>query len=88
MSTPPEEVGGEPEARAELVVSVEAAEVAAVADRRRAAGMDVVQTLDGLGVVTGSAAAAIVDTLEAIEGVTSVERSRSFQLPPPDAPVQ
>ncbi|HVE79579.1 MAG TPA: hypothetical protein VNA89_11980 [Gemmatimonadaceae bacterium] len=59
-----------------------------VVDRLRSAGLAVAQVLADIHVVTGSIAADKVASLRRIEGVASVEPSRTFQLPPPDERVQ
>ena len=53
----------------------------------RDAGLEVDETLDGFGIVTGRAAPDAVERLRGIPGVT-VEPETGVQLPPPDAPVQ
>ncbi|UOY02313.1 hypothetical protein [Blastococcus sp. PRF04-17] len=59
-----------------------------VAEALRARGMEVAQVLDGLGIITGSAPAESRSALTDVEGVASVDEELSYQLPPPDAPVQ
>lgn len=54
----------------------------------RAAGLQVRDTLGGLGTVIGSVPAAQLSSLWSVDGVDSVERERSYGLPPPDADVQ
>ena len=54
----------------------------------RATGMEVEQVLGSLGIVTGSAPADALDALRGVEGVDSVDEQLSYQLPPPDSPVQ
>lgn len=56
--------------------------LAEVIQRLRAAGMHVQQSLDNLGVVTGSIASWKIQTLAHIEGVSNVEIERTHQLPP------
>jgi hypothetical protein len=60
----------------EIVVSVDPERAADVAERLRAAGMEVTEVLLAIGVVTGSAPA------------SRVEPARRIDLPPPDSPVQ
>lgn len=60
----------------------------AVAERLRAAGMNVEQVLSEIGIITGSAAADQHASLANLPGVVSVEAEQSFQLPPPDAEIQ
>ena len=52
-----------------------------------AAGLEVEERLDAIGVVTGWADDETLERLRSIDGVT-VEAERGVQLPPPDAPVQ
>ena len=59
-----------------------------LADRLRAAGMQVEQVLDAAGVITGSVPAARRSSIEALPGVAAVEDETSFQIAPPDADVQ
>jgi len=58
----------------------------ALADLRDA-GLEVDETLGGLGIVTGRAVPEAVERLRGLPGVT-VEPEVDVQLPPPDAPVQ
>ena len=59
-----------------------------VAEELRARGMEVAQVLDGLGIITGSAPEESRSALTGVEGVASVDEELTYQLPPPDAPVQ
>jgi hypothetical protein len=59
-----------------------------VVENLRASGLQVEQVLGTLGIVTGSAPADALDALRGVEGVASVDEQLSYQLPPPDAPVQ
>lgn len=63
-------------------------DIGAVAARLRDSGMQVEQVLEGLGVITGSAPATARSALTAVEGVVSVDEQLTYQLPPPDSPVQ
>jgi hypothetical protein len=56
-----------------------------LADRLRAAGMEVEQVLEPVGVITGSAPAGW-ESLADVDGVAAVEPQRTVRLPPPDAP--
>ena len=60
-------------------------EVVAAASR---AGLAVEQEMREAGVVAGSVEAKRVSALREVDGVEAVERERTIQLPPPDAPVQ
>jgi hypothetical protein len=59
-----------------------------VAQRLRAAGMDIGEVMESIGTISGSAEAASVDKLSRVEGVNAAEVARQFQIPPPDADVQ
>jgi hypothetical protein len=72
----------------EIVVSVDPERAPDVAERLRAAGMEVTEVLPAIGVVTGSAPASRLADLEGIDGVVAVEPARRIDLPPPDSPVQ
>ena len=52
------------------------------------AGLRVSQQMEAVGVVSGSIDPAKLSDLKQVEGVAAVERSRSFQLPPPESDVQ
>ena len=64
------------------------ARIGDVAADLRANGMQVDQVLGGLGVISGSVPEDRQQSLQNVAGVTSVEASNHFQIPPPDAPVQ
>jgi UDP-N-acetylmuramate-alanine ligase len=53
-----------------------------------AAGMEVEQKMEDLGVLAGSIDSKKVESLRRVEGISHVEESRGFQLPPPDSDVQ
>jgi hypothetical protein len=59
-----------------------------VESRLRAAGMEVERSLPSIGTISGSAPAAKLHAVRAIEGVADVEEGREYQLPPPHSPVQ
>ena len=59
-----------------------------VVRRMEKAGLKVQQQLEAAGVVSGSIDSAKLPDLEQVEGVTAVESSRSFQLPPPESDLQ
>ena len=52
------------------------------------AGLQVEQSLPEIGIVSGSIEAARRADLDRVQGVAGVEPERTFQLPPPDSPVQ
>lgn len=60
-----------------------------VAERCRAAGMDVQEVLRPIGVITGSiGTVALRAALGALAGVAAVETGRTFRLPPPGSGIQ
>lgn len=61
---------------------------AEVVKRIEQAGLTVDQQLDMIGVITGSIDSDDIGKLDQVEGIAAVERSRGFQLPPPDSPTQ
>ena len=79
----------DPQAQIQVSVAPDyAADIQGVADRLRAAGMSVNETMEAGGVVTGSAPESRIADLERVEGVAAVEQARTYQLPPPDSPIQ
>ncbi|HET8549846.1 MAG TPA: hypothetical protein VFL57_17675 [Bryobacteraceae bacterium] len=65
------------------------AQITSVAGEVRAAGANVRQTLDAIGIVEVEADEALVEKLKSLAGVASVDPATGgFQLPPPDSPVQ
>ena len=59
-----------------------------VVQRMKEAGLRVSQQMEAVGVVSGSIDPTKLSDLKQVEGVAAVERSRSFQLPPPESDVQ
>lgn len=59
-----------------------------VVEELREAGLRVAEVLESAGVVTGTVDGAAVAALSTVPGVLDVERSRVYELPPPDSPVQ
>jgi len=59
-----------------------------VADKCRAAGMVVRDSLEFLGQITGEIDPEKESALGRIPGVLSVDASQDYQLPPPDSEVQ
>lgn len=62
--------------------------ISEVADRLREAGMSVEGLLDAVGTITGSADTDKVERISRVKGVSHVETSRRFQLPPPESEIQ
>jgi hypothetical protein len=78
-------------APAEVTVSVDdehVTDVHGVAERLRAVGLSIDELFEELGVIVGRIDASEADRLRDVEGVASVERSRSYQLPPPESEIQ
>jgi hypothetical protein len=59
-----------------------------VVKRIKKAGFNVEQTLEELGVVTGSVDSEKLDAIRKVKGVASIEQERVFQLPPPESTIQ
>ncbi|UKO99138.1 ketohydroxyglutarate aldolase [Nostoc sp. UHCC 0870] len=59
-----------------------------VAQNLESSGMNVGQLLENLGIITGSCDSEKVDALAQVEGVSHVELSREYKLPPPESDVQ
>jgi len=59
-----------------------------VVRRIEQAGLKVEQQLDLVGIVTGSIDADKIADLNQVQGVAAVERTQTFQLPPPDSDTQ
>ena len=77
--------------RTHVTVSVDDAhlsQINQVAAHLRAAGMEVEQTLDAIGAISGHVGDDRLASLAQVPGVAAVEPERSFQLPPPDAKIQ
>ena len=91
MAGQDETKGGAAGAKAAVLVSIDdehADDMAAIARRLGDAGMDVEHTMDLLGTVSGSIEPAKIDLVRAVEGVRHVEMARTYQLPPPESPIQ
>jgi cation transporter-like permease len=73
----------------QITVTVAAdADIEAVAEQLRAAGMTVEQVLRAVGVITGTVAAEQRAALADLPGVLAVEPEQAFRLPPPDSGIQ
>jgi hypothetical protein len=59
-----------------------------IADQLRAAGMQIHQVLDSVGVITGEVTDAVRPAISEVPGVAEVVDQHLFQLPPPDAEIQ
>lgn len=75
----------------QVVISVaddQVDDMSTVVDALRAAGLRVGEVLDSSGIVTGTVDGEALASLSAVPGVLDVERSRVYQVPPPESPVQ
>jgi hypothetical protein len=54
----------------------------------RQAGLTVTSEQPILGTLSGTVTEDRIPALEAVDGVESVDRERTTQLPPPDSPIQ
>jgi hypothetical protein len=64
------------------------ADMSAVVDALRDAGLRVREVLTAVGVVTGTVDGDRLSSLSAVPGVAAVEPERTIGLPPPDTPIQ
>lgn len=72
-----------------LVKDDHRSKIASVAKALEGAGLEVANTLQATGVITGTVRdARAVEALRGVPGVAAVEVGREVRLPPPDAPVQ
>jgi hypothetical protein len=60
---------------------------ATVVQRCKKAGLKVEQQLAQIGVISGSIDAKKLADLNQVEGVAAVERSRTYQIAPPDSEI-
>ncbi|MEA2194131.1 MAG: hypothetical protein QOG42_565 [Solirubrobacteraceae bacterium] len=72
----------------ENIIVIVSGEIEPVAERLRAAGMEVRQVLGEIGIVTGSVESERRESLAAIEGVVAVEIEQNVQIAPPDSEIQ
>jgi hypothetical protein len=59
-----------------------------VVERCKAAGLDVEQSLDQIGTITGSVDSGKIGALSKVAGVASVERAGEYDVGPPDSELQ
>jgi hypothetical protein len=59
-----------------------------IVEKLECAGMTNIQSMDAVGVITGSLDEDNVADLCSIEGVEQVERSQQSQIAPPDSSIQ
>ncbi|MCU0490703.1 MAG: hypothetical protein MUD01_03755 [Chloroflexaceae bacterium] len=63
-------------------------ELPRITRRCRRAGLRVTQQLPEVGIIIGTVDSTNIEKLARIEGVASVEQSRSLGVPPPESEVQ
>ncbi|MGP3998745.1 hypothetical protein [Streptomyces sp. 8N706] len=71
-----------------VIVSVDPDRYAQTVDAARRVGLAVTGEQPVLGSLSGTIAEDRIPTLEALDGVESVDRERIIRLPPPDSPIQ
>lgn len=71
-----------------VVLAVDPDRFAEVVEALRQAGLTVTGEQPVLGTLSGTVAEDRIPALEAVDGVDSVDRDRTVQLPPPDSPIQ
>ena len=59
-----------------------------ISQNLQAVGLHIDQTLQTLGIISGSIDSSQVDRLYQIEGVQHIEPDHSYQLPPPNSDIQ
>lgn len=59
-----------------------------VVQNLQSVGLKVEQSMEQLGIVTGSCDSVKLEALSQVEGVSHVELSQEYQLAPPDADIQ
>ncbi|WP_328769906.1 hypothetical protein [Streptomyces sp. NBC_00286] len=71
-----------------VIIAVDPDRFAEVVEALRQAGLTVTGEQPILGTLSGTVAEDRIPALEAVDGVDSVDRDRTVQLPPPDSPIQ
>ncbi|WP_200306405.1 hypothetical protein [Streptomyces adelaidensis] len=71
-----------------VVLAVDPDRFAEVVEALRRAGLTVTGEQPIVGTLSGTVAEERIPALEAIDGVESLDRERTIQLPPPDSPIQ
>ncbi|MFF3691687.1 hypothetical protein [Streptomyces sp. NPDC002187] len=71
-----------------VILAVDPDRFAEVAEALRRAGLTVTSEQPILGALSGTVPEDGIPALEAVDGVESVDRERTIQLPPPDSPIQ
>ncbi|MFB7247290.1 hypothetical protein CW362_35335 [Streptomyces populi] len=71
-----------------VVLAVDPDRFAEVVEALRRAGLTVTGEQPVLGTLVGTVVEERIPSLEAVDGVESVDRERTTRLPPPDSPIQ
>ncbi|MFF7985728.1 hypothetical protein ACFZDK_42565 [Streptomyces sp. NPDC007901] len=71
-----------------VILAVDPDRFAEVVEALRRAGLTVTGEQPVLGTLSGTVAEDRIPALEVVDGVASVDRERTVQLPPPDTPIQ
>lgn len=72
----------------EVLISVADGSFAEVTKKVREAGGEVLEEMPELGTLSVSLSEITIGGLADIDGIEAIERPRTYQLPPPDSPVQ
>ena len=59
-----------------------------VVKQLRSKGLKVASAMEQIGTISGSITPEKLDALSKVKGVAAVERSQTYQLPPPDSEIQ
>lgn len=71
-----------------VILTVDLDRFAEVVRALRRAGLTVTSEQPVLGSLSGTVTQDRIPALEAVDGVESVDRERTIDLPPPDSPIQ
>jgi hypothetical protein len=71
-----------------VILAVDPDRFAEVVDALRQAGLTVTGEQPILGTLSGTVAKDRIPALKAVDGVESLDRELTVELPPPDAPIQ
>ncbi|MFJ5798692.1 hypothetical protein [Streptomyces decoyicus] len=77
-----------PSAPVGVILAVDPDRFAEAVEALRRAGLTVTGEQATLGTLSGTVAEDRIPALETVDGVESVDRERTIQLPPPDSPIQ
>jgi hypothetical protein len=74
--------------RVRVVLAVDPQRFTDAVTALRQAGLTVEAEHPDIGSITGTVAEDRLKTLQEVDGVEAVERERTYQLPPPESPLQ